>query len=328
MVEQEEKTENKELVVSQDLGKGVDFYFNADSFELAQRIGKMFATSSLVPAAFQGNTQNCVIALNLAKRMEIDAFMLMQNMYVVHGKPGLEAKLVIAMINRCGRFSPLKYQEEGSGDTRSCYAFATELKSGEVLKGPVITWAMVKKEGWDKPKGTQTSKWMTMPELMFRYRAAAYFGRTYCPEVTMGMHTRDELDDIELVKGSDGAYRAPITLADALGGKVQIEPESETRNDNAASNEQNIDLDQGETQAPESDLADLEKDYYVDSVYVATLAEYDKYKTPDMPEVIELARQVRKGTRKIENLDLEDLKELVKLMREEIIEHGENKELR
>ena len=32
---------------------------------------------------------------------------------------------------------------------------------------------------------------------MLRYRAAAFFGRTYAPDVTMGIYTKDEVEDAE-----------------------------------------------------------------------------------------------------------------------------------
>jgi len=35
-----------------------------------------------------------------------------------------------------------------------------------------------------------------MPELMLRYRAAAFFGRLYAPEILNGMHTVDENQDL------------------------------------------------------------------------------------------------------------------------------------
>jgi hypothetical protein len=52
---------------------------------------------------------------------------------------------------------------------------------------------MAKLEGWlDKPG----SKWKTMPELMLKYRAAAFFGRLYAPEIMMGLYSADEVVDI------------------------------------------------------------------------------------------------------------------------------------
>ena len=53
---------------------------------------------------------------------------------------------------------------------------------------------MAKAEGWVDKSG---SKWKTMPELMMRYRAAAFFGRLYAPEITMGMHSVEEIVDIQ-----------------------------------------------------------------------------------------------------------------------------------
>jgi len=53
---------------------------------------------------------------------------------------------------------------------------------------------MARKEGWVSKSG---SKWVTMPQLMLRYRAAAFFIRTTAPELTMGLHTDDEIIDIE-----------------------------------------------------------------------------------------------------------------------------------
>ena len=52
---------------------------------------------------------------------------------------------------------------------------------------------MAKLEGWSTKEG---SKWKTMPELMIRYRAAAFFGRQYCPDLLLGLMTTEEARDI------------------------------------------------------------------------------------------------------------------------------------
>jgi hypothetical protein len=46
-----------------------------------------------------------------------------------------------------------------SGDSLACYAVATDIKTNQELKGPTITMAMAKKEGWATKAG---SKWLTM----------------------------------------------------------------------------------------------------------------------------------------------------------------------
>lgn len=190
---------------------------NIQRFEEAQRIAKLLSESDMVPAHFQKKIANCMIALQLAERMRVDSFMLMQNMYIVHGRPAIEGKLAIALIEGTGRYSPLKYRFSGSGKTDkgvvrpdSCVAYATELKTGEVIEGPPVTWETATLEGWTKNKGEMLSKWNTMPDLMFRYRSAMFFARTNCPGALLGLKTTDELDDIvELEEVSPGVYSAP-----------------------------------------------------------------------------------------------------------------------
>jgi hypothetical protein len=171
--------------------------FNSNSsWELAQRIGKAFAASTLVPEQYRGNVANCIVALEMANRMGASPLMVMQNLYIVHGNPGWSAKFLIACFNQCGRFSSLRY--EWTKDRTGCRAWAIEKSTGERIEGPQVTTAMAKDEGWSTKNG---SKWKTMPELMLMYRSAAFLIRTYAPEISMGLQTDDELAD---TYGNDG----------------------------------------------------------------------------------------------------------------------------
>lgn len=166
-----------------------------ESFELAQRAAKLLAQSSLVPKEYQGNLPNCVIALNMAGRMNADPLMVMQNLYIVHGRPGWSSQFLISTFNTSGRFSALRYEwvgEEGK-DTWGCRAWAIEKATEEKLVGSTVTIGLAKKEGW---YGRSGSKWQTMTQQMLMYRAAAWFIRAYAPELAMGMHTEDEIIDI------------------------------------------------------------------------------------------------------------------------------------
>ncbi|KKK80490.1 hypothetical protein LCGC14_2822970 [marine sediment metagenome] len=207
-------------------------FFNEAKFALAEKVAGIFAGSTMVPEHFQENIGNCLIALNYASRINADPFMLMQNMYIVYGRPGLEGKLVIALVNQCGRFEPLEFvEDEGLCDGKKenglgCIARAREMKSGKVLEGVKIDWAMVKAEGWLGKKG---SKWMTMPQQMFRYRSAAFFARAYCPEVLLGMQTREELQDItDLARGADGTYATGEDLKGKTQDKIDALKERDT----------------------------------------------------------------------------------------------------
>lgn len=167
------------------------------AFELLQRQAKMFSASSLVPKEFQGNIANCAIGINIAKRLGADPFMVLQNIDIIHGRPSFRATFLIAMVNAAGRFEPLQfgmYGEEGKPN-RACVAWTKSKPDGTTLEGPKITLEMAKAEGWSTKAG---SKWLTMPELMLRYRAAAFFARLYAPDITLGMMTAEEAHDLPM----------------------------------------------------------------------------------------------------------------------------------
>jgi hypothetical protein len=170
-------------------------FSDLQGFELAQRAAKALAASTLVPKEFQGNLPNCIVALEMAQRIGASPLMVMQNLYIVYGRPGWSAKFLIASFNQCGRFSSVRYEwfgEEGK-NSWGCKAWAVEKASGEKIEGPLITIDLAKREGWYDRSGT---KWKTIPELMLMYRAAAWMINTHAPEISMGLNTAEELGDV------------------------------------------------------------------------------------------------------------------------------------
>lgn len=171
--------------------------------EITQRVAQMYNRSTLVPTAYQGEAgfSNCCIAVDMATRMQANPLMVMQNLYIVHGNPSWSSKFLIATINTCGRFMPLQYECNGlQGDDYGwrCVTYAeNDIATQNRLEGPWVTWRMVKAEGWDVKQG---SKWRTMPEVMFRYRAAAFWQRLYAPEIGMGFQTVEESQDLRDVQ--------------------------------------------------------------------------------------------------------------------------------
>lgn len=176
-------------------------------FEATMRIARMYAMSNFIPDSYKyKNGQpldsnsviaNCTIALEMAARMKANPLMVMQNLYIVHGQPSFSSKFLIACINASKRFSALRYEFKGTegADDYGCRVVAyesTDTKHKEPLAGDWITMGMAKREGWISKNG---SKWLTMPNQMLRYRAAAFWQRTYCPEISMGLITSEEVSD-------------------------------------------------------------------------------------------------------------------------------------
>lgn len=189
-------------------------------FEAQQRMGQMFAQSKIVPASYQNNVADCSIAIDMAMRMNCNPLAVMQNLVIVQGLPTWRAQFMIACINQSGRFSTLQYRQETDGmvgkveyednewdsvnrrnklvkrifdgtnvPNYTCQAFATDLKTGEIIYGSEVSIRMAVLERWYTKSG---SKWPTMPRQMLIYRAASFFQKGHCPEIGMGFQTTEE----------------------------------------------------------------------------------------------------------------------------------------
>lgn len=195
-----------------------EMFVTQSGFELAQRMATALSRSTLLPKEFQGSAANCLVLLDIASRfrgMGISPFTVAQQLVVVHGRPAWFGQFVIALINGSGLFAErLRFRFDGEGEEYGCTAW-TVGKDGEPIEGVKVTRAMVRGEGWDK-----NTKWKHMPEQMFRYRAAAFFGRVHCPELLMGYHTADEIEDAG-IKDVSPARRGSDEATDALIAEVQ-----------------------------------------------------------------------------------------------------------
>lgn len=171
-------------------------FSNLENFKEIYDIGKMFASSTLVPKAYQGKPMDCTIAVDMANRMGVSPMMVMQNLYVVMGKPSWSGQACKALIEGSGKFRNVKhvYTGEKGTDSWGCYLQAERIEDGEIVKGVEVTMAMAKAEDWVNKTG---SKWKTMPELMLAYRASAFFARVHIPNALMGVAVEGEVLDIQ-----------------------------------------------------------------------------------------------------------------------------------
>lgn len=195
MTEEKEQAIEPSIVKMEEqpvLRSQTSYFENGQSFDHVQRVATVFSKSDMVPKRYQGNMANCIIALEMAGRMNASPLMVMQNLDIIQGKPGWSSKFLIASLNSCGKFSPLRYEEdnENGGRTR---AWAYEKAANEKIYGIWVSLEMAKAEGWTDKNG---SKWKTMPDLMRRYRAASFFVNQFAPELSMGLPTIEEIYDI------------------------------------------------------------------------------------------------------------------------------------
>lgn len=236
-------THNQE---SQRAREDVDASFNTyRGFQAMHHMAETLAHSTIIPEQFRTTIQvkdrydnqakkwlykaeqnpsgvsNCIVALNMAQRLGADPMMVMQNLYLIDGRPSWSSQFIIAAINSSGRYSPLRFEVTGGDEeievpyattewiynkstqkrepvesnktakvkNYTCVAWVIERETGERLESSPISMELAVKEGWYQKNG---SKWQTMPEQMLRYRAASFFGRIYAPDLLMGLRSTEE----------------------------------------------------------------------------------------------------------------------------------------
>lgn len=220
----------------------VGVFGSMNNFVEAQRMVNALAASDIVPENYKGNVANCLVALEMSQRTGAGIMAVMQNLHIISGRPSWSSSFIIAALNSCGLFSPIRYEIEELGEKTMDYTFwdgpkgQRQKKSGKItipsircrawaydratndrLDGPWVSTEMAVQEGWWTKND---SKWPTMTDLMLRYRAAAFFGRLYAPHVTMGMHGDDEVADIEprdITPPKPANQNAASSLNDELG---------------------------------------------------------------------------------------------------------------
>lgn len=243
-------------------------FFDPVQFETMQRVCKLFSSSELVPDMYKTDLTpnkegkptnpenkamaNCMIAIEMSQRIGASPLMIMQNMVIIYGRPSWSSKFLVATVNTCGRFEPLKYRITNLGkvgkvsytdyvwdgkkkapvtkefdgtqiDNLQCVAYTTAKGSEDVLESSPIDIKLAIQEGWYLKPG---SKWQTMTRQMLMYRAASFWTNAYAPELSMGMKTDDEIRDIIDVDYEDVSEKVEKTKAsDANKATITIQEE-------------------------------------------------------------------------------------------------------
>lgn len=158
-------------------------------------MAEMLSKSTIVPITYQNRAENCFIALDMASRMGVSPLVIMQNLYVIQGKPSFSGSAIASMVrsHKYLRNVQLIYVGTEKTDSWGAYVTAEDIRTGKTLKGGTVTIGTAKREGWFQKTG---SKWQTMPEIMLAYRAYAWFGRVHIPETLMGLQSTEEVQDV------------------------------------------------------------------------------------------------------------------------------------
>jgi len=183
-------------------------------------LAKALSTSDLCPKQFRGKPADIAIVLHQAETLGCDPQSALQNVFVVKGTPGYSSKFLIALANRSGVFrGPIRFRYEGTGNALTVTAWAKLAEDGGIVESIPVSMELAKNAGW-----TSNDAYQKTPALMLAYRAAAFLIRLSCPEVTMGMLSVEELQDMAHYPASASAEATATVDAILRGSTQRLDP--------------------------------------------------------------------------------------------------------
>lgn len=155
------------------------------------RSAKAFAASKVVPDHFRGDPDSCFVVLAMARRHGEDPLALLQNMYLVHGRPGFFTEYLIARARQQGldlRWRVVQGQapvKDLQNVEVTCYVHgdtdpdrATKLSTADAVRA-----------GW-----TKSDQYKHNMERMLRWRTASWWISLYAPHIKHGLPTVEDME--------------------------------------------------------------------------------------------------------------------------------------
>lgn len=173
---------------------------NIDIMDRMMKLAEVMSQGvATVPKHLQGRPSDCLAIIMQAARWGMDPFVVGQKTHLVNGALGYEAQLYNALITSSkvvhGRF---KYEYGGDwakivGKKDGRDESGLFVRVGAVLRGETeVTWG---EPIYLADITTRNSPlWKTAPKQQIGYLAVKYWARTYCPEVTMGVYDKEDLE--------------------------------------------------------------------------------------------------------------------------------------
>lgn len=144
----------------------------------------------MIPARFVGKPETVYVAITIADRLQADLLEVLNGLYIVHGSPGWKAEFLVSQAKKHKLIKTINYSVKKDQIEIKVVATAVDY-DGQEYVGQEVSLEMARLEGWSK-----NPKYKSMPENMLKKRAATFLIRNYFPEVTAGMPTVEEQEDM------------------------------------------------------------------------------------------------------------------------------------
>jgi hypothetical protein len=232
----DERVSIKEVGISTGSGSRL----SPTSFNEVVRFAEVMAKADFcIPKVYRNNPGACMAVSMIALDVQMNPFTVAQKCYQVNGQMGMEAQLMVAIVNaRAGLAEPLEYSFAAEGLEMSCTVRGV-LKGGHerTYSSPPISALTVK----------NSPLWKTDPQQQLGYYAARSWARRYCPEVIMGLYSVDEAqtmpqEPMNITEDWNPLNDVPAA-GDATDHEGEVIEEAAPDEDNAQANVMSLEID-------------------------------------------------------------------------------------
>lgn len=157
----------------------------ANETDAATYIASKLARTAFVPREFQGNEANVAAAILEGKSLGMDPMEALKSIYVVHGRPGLYAKVMLKMITEQGH----KLYPVERTDTR---VILRAIRKEDPSVSVDYDWTI---ERAARAGYTSNAKYKTNPTEMLHWKAVSEAARFTFSDVIGGAKSVEDIED-------------------------------------------------------------------------------------------------------------------------------------
>tara|TARA_R110000868_G_scaffold204328_2_gene452401 strand:+ start:17933 stop:19054 length:1122 start_codon:yes stop_codon:yes gene_type:complete len=156
-------------------------------------LAKFFANSKLVPEAYQGKPEDCLVAMQMGAEVGLTPTQALQSIAVIGNRPTIWGDAALALVKGSGLFVENAHEEViRSGDVPDdTAAYVTVQRIGGKPKVSIFSVKDAKRAGlWQR-----NQVWQKYPQRMLTMRARAFALRDTFPDVLKGIAIYEEVRD-------------------------------------------------------------------------------------------------------------------------------------
>lgn len=190
------KSEFKNVTLQPAQGNG-GLRLNLNSFADLEKFAHFMAISRFVPKHLRGNQADCLAVLLQSIRWEMDPFSVASMSYFVNDAMAYSSQLVSSVIlSRAPLDGRPNICWEGEGESLQCtvsgkFRGDADVKVREVKIKTITT--------------RNSPLWKQDPQQQIAYFTLRAWARLYCPDILMGVYTKEEMEEAAKFQGADNA---------------------------------------------------------------------------------------------------------------------------